>query len=317
MTDNTDKINKEYRKITNPDHTIDMTKVSDDFVISLISNKLRERVQKIKEYEIVFQELKVMNKKLIKSEENKSRFLSLIRNEFNNPLFAVIPLLKDLYNTKKDETIKVIYIEMLKLNLQLGNIVSASEIENGVLEKNLTLFDFSALIKDVQDSIEMIYSEKNITLQIDLAEEVKEIVNDRDKVNQVLYNLIDNAFNYSKNDSKVLLKIFMKDNLLNLSIENEGEVIGKISVFDSFEEENIYSSEKKGLGLGLTIVKTYTEFLTGSLDISRDSIKGFNTVKVIVPFYENIEDDIFGGELDDFSFDDSGFDFDDNEDIKI
>ena len=317
MTDNTDKTNKEYRKITNPDHTIDMTKVSDDFVISLISNKLRERVQKIKEYEIVFQELKVMNKKLIKSEENKSRFLSLIRNEFNNPLFAVIPLLKDLYNTKKDETIKIIYIEMLKLNLQLGNIVSASEIENGVLEKNLTLFDFSALIKDVQDSIEMIYSEKNITLQIDLAEEVKEIVNDRDKVNQVLYNLIDNAFNYSKNDSKVLLKIFMKDNLLNLSIENEGEVIGKISVFDSFEEENIYSSEKKGLGLGLTIVKTYTEFLTGSLDISRDSIKGFNTVKVIVPFYENLEDDIFGGELDDFSFDDSGFDFDDNEDIKI
>ncbi len=314
MTDNT---NKEYRKITNPDHTIDMSKVSDDFVISLVSNKLRERVQKIKEYEIVFQELKVMNKKLIKSEENKSRFLSLIRNEFNNPLFAVIPLLKDLYNTKKDETIKVIYIEMLKLNLQLGNIVSASEIENGVLEKNLTLFDFSALIKDVQDSIEMIYSEKNITLQIDLAEEVKEIVNDRDKVNQVLYNLIDNAFNYSKNDSKVLLKIFMKDNLLNLSIENEGEVIGKISVFDSFEEENIYSSEKKGLGLGLTIVKTYTEFLTGSLDISRDSIKGFNTVKVIVPFYENLEDDIFGGELDDFSFDDSGFDFDDNEDIKI
>ncbi len=317
MTDNTDKTNKEYRKITNPDHTIDMTKVSDDFVISLISNKLRERVQKIKEYEIVFQELKVMNKKLIKSEENKSRFLSLIRNEFNNPLFAVIPLLKDLYNTKKDETIKVIYIEMLKLNLQLGNVVSASEIENGVLEKNLTLFDFSALIKDVQDSIEMIYSEKNITLQIDLAEEVKEIVNDRDKVNQVLYNLIDNAFNYSKNDSKVLLKIFMKDNLLNLSIENEGEVIGKISVFDSFEEENIYSSEKKGLGLGLTIVKTYTEFLTGSLDISRDSINGFNTVKVRVPFYENLEDDIFGGELDDFSFDDSGFDFDDNEDIKI
>ncbi|MDO8261312.1 MAG: hypothetical protein Q7T50_07545, partial [Candidatus Magasanikbacteria bacterium] len=114
---------------------------------------------RIDDLKSVFQTLETMNKKLIESEKSKSHFLALIRNEFHNPLIGMGSLLKHLYSSLKSknsedfELFHLVYMDMLKLNFQLLNIVAAAEVETAILEKNITLFDIKAMLEDIDASL--------------------------------------------------------------------------------------------------------------------------------------------------------------------
>ncbi|MBN1969045.1 MAG: HAMP domain-containing histidine kinase [Candidatus Delongbacteria bacterium] len=280
---------------------IDNIELSDEEIIRLFASRIRERTQKVKEYEIVFKELEALNRKLIKSESNKSKFLSLIRNEFNNPLFAVIPLLKRIVESKlcNDSAISTIYTEILNLNFQLNNIIAVSEIENDILEKNFVKFEFKSILNDVISGLSYIYDDKNHNITINSNIE-NDIYFDREKFSLIISNLLDNSFCFSPPETEVSVRIHLNNSKFIVEIENNGDPITLGNPFESFEEENSYAREKKGLGLGLSIVKAYTEFLSG--EISFDYIDSKNLVTLTFPEYIENGDEIFGFGLDDFDF---------------
>jgi len=263
---------------------------------------------KIDDLKNVFQALEVMNKKLIESEKSKSHFLALIRNEFHNPLIGMGSLLKHLYNSLKSkndedfELFHLVYMDMLKLNFQLLNIVAAAEVETAILEKNITLFDIKAMIKDINESLLFLLHSRGIKVKKSI-ECSATIHNDRDKIHTILSNLLANAYEYSPIGSEIDIEIFEDDKMLYISICNVGtDIKDKKSIFDPFYQQRMgFTRIHQGLGLGLSVCKSYVDFLGGNIFITRDG--DANVFIASLPLYTNDEQVLFGGELDSFMFD--------------
>jgi len=221
----------------------------------------------------------------------------------------MITIFKDIVKNSEDKNIPIVYKEMLKLNFQLNNIMAAAEIENDVLEKNISEFDFSALLNDLKESFENLYNDKNIIINYELSDEFVLINHDREKLFFILSNLFDNAFKFSPDKSDVEFDVSLHDEKLNFTVKNTGNKINKRDFLESFQEkENEFLHEKRGLGLGFSIIKAYTDFMSGEFSINEDG--NYNMVTIVLPYYSDNSEDVFGDELDSFDFGD----FDDDDD---
>ncbi len=255
-----------------------------------------------------FRQLEKLNHKLLEAERSKDRFLSLVRNEFDNPLVSMVTLLKILdkklkeKNPEEYESLHLVYMDALKLNYQLSNILAVAEVETGVLEKNVTLFSINAMLNDIDDSLAHIFENKNISVKKTVSC-VDEIYNDRDKIYSILINLIGNAYEYSTPGSEVSIEIFEDDKKLFFTIKNRGEEIKDAHmIFDAFyQQEQSYNRRYQGLGVGLSVVGAYVDFLRGEIFVTRDG--DYNVFVAQIPVFEHEGEQSFGDGLDAFMFD--------------
>jgi signal transduction histidine kinase len=242
----------------------------------------------------MFVTIEELNKKLLSAEENKSRFLSLIHNEFNNPLMTVTMLMKDVIEdkTKSNEEIventSMIFADILILNSQLSNILAGAEIEATTgMSKHLSKFSIQNMIDDIIDTQQFIHKEKQVEADISLS--FPEIIyKDRDKCFLIFRNLIENAFEFSPEGSKVIINGIVEDKKILFSVYNKGNQIKEQSrMYDAFyHERSDFSRMHHGLGLGLAIVKHLVDYLGGSVIYS---IEGdYNLFKVSLPFEPDV-----------------------------
>jgi signal transduction histidine kinase len=237
----------------------------------------------------MFVTIEELNKKLLSAEENKSRFLSLIHNEFNNPLMTVTMLMKDVIEDKTKsndeivESIGMIFADILILNSQISNILAGAEIESTTgMSKHLSKFNMQTMIDDIIDAQQFIHKEKAIEVEISLT--LPELIyKDRDKYFLIFRNLIENAFEFSPEASRVSIKGIVEDDNIIFSVYNMGNRIKEQSrMYDAFyHERSDFSRMHHGLGLGLAIVKHMVDFLGGFVVYSVEGDS--NLFKVLLP----------------------------------
>ena len=230
-----------------------------------------------------------LNAKLLNAEEDKSRFLSLIHNEFNNPLMSITMLMRDIIvdkeKTKEEmrESINMIFVDILTLNSQLSNILSGAEIESSSgMSKQFSNFSILDMIHDIVDTQQFIYEDKEIVVETSLSFE-ELIYQDRDKCFLIFQNLIENAFDFSLQESKVILKGHVENENIIFSVYNFGNQIKKeTQMYDAFyKEASNFSRVHHGLGLGLAVVKHHVGFLGGNISYSTED--GYNHFRVTLP----------------------------------
>lgn len=256
-----------------------------------------------------FQEIEKLNAKLVEAERSKTRFLSLIRNEFDNPLLGMITLMRQMYGILKErgddqfETMHLIYMDALKLNFQLSNILSVAEVETGVLEKNTTIFNIVSMLEDIDYSLKHLFEEKHLRVTKNITC-TDEIFNDRDKIYTILINLIANAYEYSTPQTEVEIAIFEDDGKLFFSVRNRGDKIkDSQAIFDAFyQPKEGFNRAHQGLGIGLSVVGAFVDFLGGDIFVSRDG--DCNVFVASIPSYSLSSEASFGSALDAFMFDD-------------
>ncbi|MDO8455014.1 MAG: ATP-binding protein, partial [Sulfurimonas sp.] len=102
----------------------------------------------------------------------------------------------------------------------------------------------------------------------------------------------------------ISIDIFEDDKMLYMIIHNTGiDIKDKKSIFDPFYQQRMgFTRIHQGLGLGLSVTKTYIEFLGGSIFITRDN--DANVFIAQLPIHHSNEEMSFGEELDGFTFDD-------------
>ena len=230
-----------------------------------------------------------LNAKLLSAEEDKSRFLSLIHNEFNNPLMSITMLMRDIIvdkdKTKEEmrESVNMIFVDILTLNSQLSNILAGAEIESGRgMSKYFSNFCMQDMIHDILGTQQFIYADK--CLEVDMFFSFEELIyHDRDKCFLIFQNLIENAFDFSLQQSKVILKGYVENDNLIFSVYNIGSQIKEeTKIYDVFyKEASDFSRVHHGLGLGLAIVKYLVVFLGG--EVSYCIEEDYNHFKVILP----------------------------------
>lgn len=251
---------------------MNIEEISSKQLIAEIGRRFSEREATIVEMNGMMKKMEEMNKRLLKAEENKSKFMSIIKNEFNNPLASMLLLSKSLLKTSADE--KVIFIaktlqeESLLLNFQINNIITAAEIESGTLDLQVEKINFQDLILQAKEELTYLIQNKQANLKINIFAD-NDIVSDKEKVYTILINLLSNGIEFSSSNANVEVEIFEEVDDFKIIVKDYGEGIEKKEfdkIFHRFHQAHSgMNRAHRGQGLGLSVIKDLVDFMYGSL----------------------------------------------------
>jgi|GEM_PF-7088659 len=218
-------------------------------------------------------------------ERTKTAFVSTVSHELRTPITSIkgfiSTLLLDTDNFYDRETVREFYTiidyECDRLTRLISDLLSVSRIESGkALELNPTRVDLSEIVHNVV-TIQKSYTTKHEFI-INLDPEFPGIIADKDKVDQILTNLTNNAIKYSPEGGKIELKGSQPEGAIQLSISDQGlgipeEHLGK--VFDRYHRVNSQDTRKvSGTGIGLYLVKYLVEAHGGKIWVESELGKG-------------------------------------------
>ncbi|QSZ42465.1 response regulator [Sulfurimonas aquatica] len=251
---------------------------------------IRHRIEK--DLEEKNRHLKVLNKKLLVSEEeankasvSKSDFLANMSHEIRTPMNAILGfidlLFKDETSKEKLKKLNIIKESGYSLLTIINDILDFSKIESGKLHMEQKAFYTKSLFNLVTDLLEEKALKKNIKIVVDMDDELPKVAyGDTTRIKQVYANLLGNAIKFSGHLSQVDVKVsFLKEkNLLVCSVKDHGVGIAEENlerIFNAFEQEDNTTTRKfGGTGLGLSISKTLMNMMGGDLEVKSVLGKG-------------------------------------------
>ncbi len=218
----------------------------------------------IKEFNELAESLNYMKSEVSKTDQYRRDLMANVSHDLKTPLTmikAYAEMVRDItYKDKKkrEENLNVIIEETDRLNLLVGDILALSKMQanSGVLEYEV--FDLKAEIDSILRRYDYLVESEGYVIELDSPEKV-EIKADKNKINQVIYNLINNALNYTGDDKKVIIKVTEDKKDYLVEIIDTGKGIDKKDI--DFIWDKYYKKDKNhkrnvvGTGLGLSIVK--------------------------------------------------------------
>ncbi|HHX69944.1 MAG: HAMP domain-containing sensor histidine kinase [Miniphocaeibacter sp.] len=214
-----------------------------------------------------------------KSERLKTDLITNISHDLKTPLTSIINYVDIVKNTDNEEERKK-YIDILDFNAKrlksmVIDLIDASKTGTGNIDLNYEIIELNELILQVYGQFDARFEEKNLEFDYDSFSDNIFINVDGDQLSRVFENLIGNAVNYSRENSKIIVRISVSDNHLVISLSNETEEKIEVKSEDLLEQfvrgEKSRSSE--GSGLGLYISKNIIELMKGKLNIKIEDNK--------------------------------------------
>lgn len=260
-----------------------------------------------KNYELIFKHINEnkysiwfidKNKELEYEKTNKIRneFFTNLSHELRTPLNLIFSSLQVLdlkiknINISEEQFISK-YINMANQNTYrllklVNNIIDSNKITSGYFDHNPQNYDIINFIEGICMSVVDFASNKNIDIVFDTEMEEKIISFDLDQMERIILNLLSNAIKFSKENGKIKIYIKQENNMIEISISDNGIGIPKHkleSVFDRFKQvDNNVIRRGEGSGIGLYLVKCLIDMHGGS--IHADSELGVGTTfKIRIP----------------------------------
>ena len=155
--------------------------------------------------------------------------------------------------------LKIILFETERLTDLTIDLLTLNEFNTKELLLDKIEFDNQEMIKNTAASFEGVCTPKHITIELLLLPGTVIVFADRRKIQQVLYNLIDNAIKFSENDSSITVEVVEKNEKVFISVKDHGIGIPRKElnkIWERFYKSDLSrGKDKKGTGLGLSIVK--------------------------------------------------------------
>ncbi len=233
---------------------------------------------------------KKIDKIELENNENKMRFLTNIAHELRTPLSLVIAPIEDLkqnYTTidpKWKNHLNLIYRNSNYLLTLINQIIDFRKLNAGKLQLSLEHTDIVQLINDVVENFKGLESRKKTNLQVVLPPESILVEVDHQKIEEVMYNLLSNAFKHTKENLSIIVSLKVIESAVSqalptkktvrISVFNEGKDISdedKIRIFERFYKVN---EKVEGAGIGLSFSKSLVEMHGGSIWVESIENKG-------------------------------------------
>jgi PAS domain S-box-containing protein len=222
--------------------------------------------------------------------ELKSRFITMASHEFRTPLSAILSsaILIDKQNEPGKESYRSKHVSRIRTNVKnlvviLNDFLSLGKLEEGKVVADLQQFDIIQVSKSLLEEMEASKKEGQQII-LNTTEISMSVYLDPKLVRHVLVNLLSNALKYSHEGQEIQLKILRKDDKLLLKISDKGIGIPREeqkNLFDRFFRAG-NAGTIQGTGLGLHIVKHYTELMGGTVTFKSSLGKG-STFTVQLP----------------------------------
>jgi two-component system sensor histidine kinase KdpD len=234
------------------------------FVIAMINGVLTYKIKQVE---------KASRKKEEKANAVKlyDTLLNSLSHELRTPIATIIAATDNIQSNNdnltkenKSELVSEIAKASFRLNQQVENLLNMSRLESGFIKPKLDWSDINELVYDTVKKTE----ENNIAqrISININPNLPLVKTDKIMLGQVIYNLLNNAIQYTKPDSEINITALIHADILQVIVEDNGDGFPpeEISnVFDKFYR--LKYSKAGGTGLGLSIVKGFTEALKGNV----------------------------------------------------
>lgn len=213
--------------------------------------------------------------------ENKMRFLTNIAHELRTPLSLVIAPIEDMKQNYKTidpawkHHLTLIYRNSNYLLTLINQIIDFRKLNAGKLQLNLQKTDIVSMVKEVVSNFKGLESRRKTNLQIEVPEKSIFVDIDRQKIEEVLYNLLSNAFKHtSENHSIKVTMEWMEQptardvkNMVRITVFNEGKDISDEDKTKIFERFYKVSEKVEGAGIGLSFSKSLIEMHQGTITV--------------------------------------------------
>lgn len=208
--------------------------------------------------------LNYMANELATLEDDQKKFVSNVSHDFRSPLTSIKGYVEAMLDgtipvEMQDKYLNIILFETERLNKLTKSLLELNRYGKHGVMLDITSFDVNQMIRTTALTFEGACNAKKISFNLILSGESLYINADFGKIQQVLYNLIDNAIKFSHNDSSIKIETTEKNEKVFVSVKDTGIGIPKDSlnkIWDRFYKTDLSrGKDKKGTGLGLAIVK--------------------------------------------------------------
>lgn len=220
---------------------------------------------KIEEIGELASTLELAKNELSKTDELRRDLLANVGHDLKTPLTmikAYAEMIKDFENMsiqKRNENLNIIIEETDRLNVLVSDILDLSKLQANTYELKIEEFDLDKLIRNVLKKYYILIDSEGYEFIYENEEPIM-VKGDIKRIEQVIYNLINNAINYTGDDKKIYIELVNNKKKVIVKIRDTGKGIKKEDI--KYIWNKYYHNEKKhkrnafGTGLGLSIVKT-------------------------------------------------------------
>jgi two-component system phosphate regulon sensor histidine kinase PhoR len=225
--------------------------------------------------------------------EMKNDFINNMTHEFKTPIFSISLASKALgkspqvqQSDKLNSYLNLIHDESKRLKGQVDKVLQMTLANSDYSKINKEKVNLHELIKNVSTNFDLILSEKNGDISLDLHADRHIIYADKTHLTNIIQNLIDNAIKYSKREPDITISTEDQGDGVSFSITDNGigmDADTKEHIFDKFyraQSGDIH--DVKGFGLGLSYVKNIVEAHKGRIKLNSKLNKG-STFTIFLP----------------------------------
>lgn len=261
-----EKLTNTSKRMINGNHNVEFKTDSDIEEIKELETTLNNMVEGLSEIDVLRREL-----------------LANVSHDLKTPLTLIkanAEMVKDLTyknQEKRENNLNTIIDEVDRLNLLVEDILDLSKMQSGKIELQKEEFNLNDVIKTIVDKFSVLCEKDGYKIEY-IGFDYK-VLADKKKIEQVIYNLINNAINYTGEDKKVYIKLLKIKNGIRVEVIDTGKGIDDEDI--NYIWDKYYKVDKKykrvtyGTGLGLSIVKNI--LLQHDFDYGVDSKKGIGT----------------------------------------
>ena len=213
----------------------------------------------------------IENARLFQQSDLIQEFVHELRTPLASLSTATYLLLRpEMSREQRDQIVNNIHNETLRLNSLASSFLDLARLESGRVQFRKTRFSAADLLYEVRDVMMTKAQETNIQIRVDVPNDMPLMEADRDKIKQVLLNLISNAIKYNRPNGSVIVTGGYTDTELSLLVQDTGVGIPEESIphlFEKFYRVREHENKATGTGLGLSISKQIIQGHNGRIDV--------------------------------------------------
>ena len=203
--------------------------------------------------------LNYMASEIARAEDDQKKFVANVSHDFRSPLTSIKGYLETYPTEMYEKYLKIVLNETERLAKLTNSLLTLNNLNTKGMMLDKSTFDINRVIRNTAASFEGTCRKKTLAIELILTGDELLVTADIGKIQQVLYNLLDNAIKFSHQGSVIKIETTEKHNKIFVSVKDSGIGIPKDDlkfIWDRFYKSDLSrGKDKKGTGLGLAITK--------------------------------------------------------------
>lgn len=242
--------------------------------------------------------LNYMASEIARAEDDQKKFVANVSHDFRSPLTSIKGYLEAMLDGTiptelYEKYLRIVVNESERLIKLTNSLLTLNNLNTKGMLLDISTFDINRVIRNIAASFEGTCKERMIAIELILTGDELYVNADVGKIQQVLYNLLDNAIKFSHQDSIIKIETTERHNKIFISVKDSGIGIPKDDlkfIWDRFYKSDLSrGKDKKGTGLGLSITKEIINAHGENINVISTEGEGSEFIFTL-PVTENDED---------------------------